>query len=374
MAPVGVAFAIIGTGGSAADLGLVLTASVTATIACLVLGGVVADRFGRRLVMLGSDALRFGAQGAFAGLVIAGHPPLWALAALSGAVGAGTGFFTPALTALTAEIVIGDDLHDANALTGLAKNIGAIGGPALAGALIAVSNAGVVVAVDAATYGVSVLSLALLSLPPAPATRRGSMLTDLRQGWTAWRSRPWIWLTDIKFALFNAIVYAPLLVLGPVVAQQHLGGAAAWGLILSAQGAGAVAAGIGLIGRRPRRPLLVVTMAHAAWALPLAGLALLLPVPAIAAMGFLAGMASAVFLAIWTTTMQRNVPPRLLSRVSSYDYLTSFAAGPIGLATVGPLAGHVGTATVLWAGAIWQLVSTAIAICLPQLRRFRDPP
>lgn len=200
------------------------------------------------------------------------------------------------------------------------------------------------------------------------------MLADLRQGWSAWRSRPWIWLTDIKFALFNAIAYSPLLVLGPVIAQHRLGGSASWGLILAAQGAGAVTVGLLLIGRRFARPLLVVNLAHAAWALPLAGLALPAPVPLIAVAAFLAGAGSATFLAVWTTTLQRNVPSALLSRVSSYDYLASFAIGPVGLAVAGPIAAVTGDSTLLWAGMAWQLISTGAMISLPPIWRFRDSP
>jgi Major Facilitator Superfamily len=373
MAPVGVAFAVLDTGGNASDLGLVLTASVIATIAFLLVGGVVADRFSRRGVMLGSDTLRCAAQGAFAVLVLMGHPPLWALIGLSAVGGAGTGLFSPALTALTTEVVRADDLHDANVLLGMAKNIGIIAGPAIAGALIAVTSAGVVVAIDAATYAVSVISLALLHFEISPRGVARSKLDDLRDGWGAWTARPWIWITDIKFALFNAVVYAPLLVLGPAVARARLGGATPWGLILTAQGAGAVVAGLALIGRRPSRPLVVITIAQAAWALPLAGLALLLPVPVIAVGAFAAGIGSATFFAIWTTTLQRNVPPRLLARVSSYDYLSSFAFAPIGLAVVGPIASALGSSTLLWIGASWQILSTIVVLALPQIRDFRDP-
>jgi MFS family permease len=145
------------------------------------------------------------------------------------------------------------------------------------------------------------------------------------------------------------------------------------GLILTAQGGGAVVAGLALIGRRVRRPLLAITVVHVAWALPLAALALLLPVPVIAAAAFLAGIGSASFLAIWTTTLQRNVPQELLARVSSYDYLASFAIGPVGLAVAGPIAANVGSSTLLWTGAGWQVVSTIVTLLLPQIRNFQIP-
>lgn len=373
MAPVGTAFAVLASGGDASDLGYILTSCVIATIACLVVGGVVADRLGRRSVMLWSDTLRFAAQGAFAGLVLAGHPPLGALIGLSAAVGVGTGFFSPALTALTRDIVAAEQLQDANVLIGLAKNVGTVCGPALAGALVALTSAGSVVAIDAATYAVSVVSLSLLRFAPASSRVPSSMLSDLRNGWTAWRSRSWVWVMDVKFALFNAVVYAPLLVLGPAIAQHRLGGAAPWGLILTAQGVGAVIASLVLIGRRPHRPLVVVVLVHVAWALPLAGLALVLPLLALAAMALFAGAGSAISLAIWTTALQRNVPANLLARVSSYDYLASFAVGPLGLAAAGPVAGFIGSSTLLWIGAGWQILSTMVIILLPQIHSFYEP-
>ena len=131
--------------------------------------------------------------------------------------------------------------------------------------------------------------------------------------------------------------------------------------------------GLAIMGHRPSRPLVVVTIAQAAWALPLAGLALLLPLPAIAAAAFVAGIGSAAFVAIWNTTLQRNVPAQVLARVSSYDYLGSFALGPLGLALVGPLATKLGTANILWFGAAWQAVSTLAVLGLPQVRHFTDP-
>ncbi|HTU84688.1 MAG TPA: MFS transporter [Solirubrobacteraceae bacterium] len=369
---VAVAFAVLDSGHDSSALGLVLTASVGMTIAFLLVGGVIGDRFSRRAVMLGSDVLRFAAQGAFAGLVLAGHPSTWSLALCAALVGAGTGLFSPTLTALTTEIIDAERLHDANVLIGLAKSAGVIAGPALAGALVVLTSAGVVVAIDAATYAVSVISLALLELPPVVNVKPQSLLAGLADGWGAWSSRSWIWITDIKFAFSNAIVLAPLLVLGPTIAKHHLGGAAAWGTILTAQGAGAVAAGLLLAGRRPRRPLVVITVAQAGWSLPVLALALLLPVPVIAAGGFLAGVGSATFLAIWTTTLQRNVPGPLLARVSSYDDLASFALGPIGLAFAGPVAASIGTTTLLAIGGGWQLLSTVLVLALPQTRTFGE--
>ena len=372
MAAIGVSFAVIDNGGTATELGVVLTAGIAATIGCLAIGGVIADRFGRRLVMLVSDCLRFVAQAVFAALVLIGHPHIWSLVVLTAVVGAGTGLFMPALAALPEQLLSADELHDANLLTGLANNLGTIFGPVAAGAIIAATSAGVVMAIDAATYGVSIIALSTLHIDQWNRSTGTSMLRDLREGWVAWRSRSWIWITDIKFALSNAIVLAPLWVLGPVVSMQRLGGAKSWGIVLSSLGSGAVLTGLVLRGRRITRPLTFITLAQVAWALPVVGVALVLPYPVIAIGAFIAGCGSAAFFGVWTTTLQRNVPAEVLARVSSYDYLASFLLAPIGFAIVGPIASVVGTSQVLWFGAIWQIASTIVVLFLPQVRHFTD--
>src|SRR5205085_1480045 len=177
---------------------------------------------------------------------------------------------------------------------------------------------------------VSVVSLASLRITAVGDLRRSKVFGDLRDGWDAWRSQAWIWISNTKGGLFNLFVYGPLLVLGPTIAKQQLGGATSWGVILTAQGAGAVVGGLALIGRAPRRPLLVASIAGAGWALPLAGLALVVPLPALAAAAFIAGAGSAIGVALWLTALQRNVPSRLHARVSSYDWLSAYALGPIG--------------------------------------------
>src|SRR5258705_5649700 len=128
-------------------------------------GGVTADGFGRRRVMLAADALRFGAQASLATALFLGRPPLWLFILLSGARGLGEAAFGPALGALTAEIAPRDQLGNANALYGLATSATRIAGPALGGVLVALAGPAVVVAADAASYAVSVLALSLLRLP-----------------------------------------------------------------------------------------------------------------------------------------------------------------------------------------------------------------
>jgi MFS family permease len=150
MSAVAVTFAVLGNGGSAADVGLVIAAQILPQVVLVLSGGVLADRLGRRPVMLGSDVLCCAAQAALAALA-----------------GIGEAFFEPALGGLTAEIAPRAELGSANALLGLARSAAGIAGPALAGLLVAVAGAAVVVAIDAASYGVSVIALGGLRLSRA---------------------------------------------------------------------------------------------------------------------------------------------------------------------------------------------------------------
>ena len=116
--------------------------------------------------------------------------------------------------------------------------------------------------------GASMLALTMLRLPgPAGAPAR-PLLREFGEGWRQFAGRSWLWLTTVQFALFNLITWAPYLVLGPVLARDYLGGARAWGLIQAASGAGALLAGLGLLGRKPRRPMLAATLGTFGYPVP----------------------------------------------------------------------------------------------------------
>ncbi len=370
MSAVAVTFAVLGSGGSPADLGLVMAARILPQVLLVLGGGVLADRIGRRPVMLGADVLRCAAQAALAVALVAGRPQIWLFAALGALVGTGEAFFDPALSGLAVEIAPPDELGSANALCGLAQSVTGIIGPALAGLLVALAGPAVVIAIDAASYGVSVAALASLRMPPAAAgrpERRRSLLREAGEGWTEFRSRAWLWVTTLQFALFNLITWAPYLLLGPVLAREYLGGAGAWGLIMAAYGAGAVLGGLAALGRRPRRPLLVATLATFGYPVPCLLLAVRAAVVAVAAGAVAAGVGSALFNTFWTTTLQQQVPARL-SRASSFSTFGAFGPGTLGLVIAGPVAALAGAGRVLGAGAAWAVFSSLVVLSLPSIR------
>ena len=376
MSTVAIAWAVLESGVSATGLGLVFTANVVSQVVLLPLAGAIADRLGRRRVMLGADVLRCGAQATLAIALAVGRPALWLFILLAWLGGMGTAFFTPALDALTVEIAPQDQLANANALYGLAGSATRIAGPALGGILVALAGPAVVVAADAASYAASVLALSLLRLPRiatagTQSSARPSLRADMAEGWADFRSRTWVWATTVQFAFFNLITWAPWMLLGPVMGRAYLGGAAVWGVIMAVQGAGAIAAGLLCLGRRPRRPMVVATIGTFCYALPDIPMALHAAAPWVAVAAFGCGAGSAIFATFESSTMQQQIPPDRLARVTSLALFPSYGIGVIGYAVDGPLAAAVGPAVVFGVGAVYGLLSSAVMLAIPSVRAVR---
>jgi predicted MFS family arabinose efflux permease len=177
-------------------------------------------------------------------------------------------------------------------------------------------------------------------------------------------------MQTLQFALFNFLVWAPFLVLGPTLSAQHYGGARAWGVALGCSGLGAViGAGALLRGRKPRQPLLISIITTAAYALAPGAFALRLPLAAIAVLMVVCGAGTAVSGTLAASVAQRVLPEDARARVSSYNVLGAFALGPLGLAIAAPVGDAVGYTTVLGFGAVYQLASVALLLAIPAARR-----
>jgi MFS family permease len=370
MVSVAIAFAVLGLTGSVADLGFVFTARLAPLACFLIIGGVIADRLPRRALMVAADVIRFASQALLATLLLTGTAQLWELLVLQAVHGVASAFFNPAVTGLVSQTVTRENLQQANALRWGANSLGNVVGPALAGVLVATVGAGAALAVDAASFATSAGFLAVLRLEPAQAVESQSVFGDLAAGWNEFRSRTWLVTANVIAALGNALVLAPFLVIGPVVAKASLGGAGAWALIAAAFGAGAVAGGVLAYRVRPRRPMLVglsLTGLHAA---PLALLAVRAPAPVIAVAAFVSGTQLTLLNTLWETALQQLVPPHLVSRVVAFDWVSSIVFAPIGYALAGVFAGSVlGVAPTLWLAAGIALALAAVVPLVGDVRR-----
>lgn len=374
--PVAISFAVLDLTGSASDLGLVLAVRIVPVVVFILVGGVWADRLPRQWVMIGSDVVRGATQALLAALLLTGSAELWHLLVLQALYGTAEAFWRPASTALLPSIVPDERLQQANSLLAVAVNGSYTVGPAVAGLLVATAGAGFAIAVDAATFAVSTAALLTLHVPPLqrPA-EKPSFVTELREGWQEVVARTWLWVVISWASVFLMLVIAPLMVLGPVVADDELGGAADWGLIAASSGIGVVVGSLAAGRLRPERPMFVAVILSSLSALFAVSLGLALPVVVIAAAAFLEGLGHGMFEVIWITALQQRVTPAALARVSAYDALGSFVFMPIGLAIAGPAADALGTQEALIGVAAFAVVSSVLVAFLPAVRgfRFRSP-
>lgn len=371
MAPVAIVFAVLAH-GTASDVGYVLAAQTVPLVILLLVGGVVGDRMSRRKLMLQSDSLRTFAECALGLWVLLGRPPLWGFMALAGLMGIGQAFFSPALTGIVPQMLNDERLQQGNALNGISESSGGIIGPAIAGVIVAVSSPGWAILIDGLTYLVSVVSLAKIRIDWQASEDSEPFIVLLRQGWREFWSRTWLWAIVVEASFVNAL-FASFLVLGPVVAKQSLGGAKAWGAILAAEGLGAVVGGIVMLRVHPRRPLLVAALSALVFPVPLFFVAARSPTITIALSGFLAGGFITVFAVQWNTTVQREIPSDVLSRVSAYDWFGSLALMPIAMALVGPLSSRIGiTATLVGSGVLMMALILSV-LTVPSVIRLRAP-
>ncbi len=366
-------FAVLRIGGSAADVGYVATAGLISLTACLLGGGVIADRRPRQHVLAAANVVQALAQGAAAALLLTVQARVWSLAALAAVAGAGTGVSYPASAGLLPQTVPAAQWPAANAVDRTGRNAATIGGSALGGVLVGLAGPGWGLAIDAASFvvaGALRLGLRLPAAKPRPA--RSSLRRDLRDGWREFSSRRWLWLTVAQLSLLVAISAGTVNVLGPLVAGTRLGGARSWGCIVAAYCAGAVAGGLAMIRFRPRRILVAALASVPVFGALLLALAVPLPVPADIVAAAAAGAALEVFAVSWATALQQEIPADKLSRVSSYDSLGNFALTPAGTVLAGPLAALTSLRAVLAGGAVVVvLLPVLLLLLVPQIRQLR---
>ena len=361
--------------GSARDLGFVIAANTAPLVIFLLVGGVFADRLPRRGVMLTADVARMAIQAATAALLLSHTARIWELVVLQALAGTGTAFFNPASTGLTPMTVSAGRLQEANALRGMSMGLTQFAGPALAGILIVTVGPGYALAIDAASFGVSAFYLARLRLPEHVRLPPQSFGRDLLDGWRDFTARSWVWLVVISASLGNMMSGA-WLVLAAVWIKNGHGGAGAWTAILVVSAVGGVAGGVAVLRLKPRRPLLVGSIAVLPNAAPLIVLALELPWPVLIVTALVTGFGNMVFNTLWETTLQQHIPPASLSRVSAYDWFGSLLCEPIGVALAAVVASAIGMSQTLWIAAAVTLVSIGALLAAPsvrQLQRLDEP-
>ncbi len=368
MVPVALSFAVLKNGHGSGAVGAVLAAETVPLVLLLVLGGAMADKLPRRAVMIAADVVRLVSETALTLLLAFGHPSVVLMMALAAVLGIGQAFFNPALTGFVPQIATAEHLQDANALLGLAKAAARVSGPGIAGVLIATVGAWAAVGADAASYAVSLACLVRLHPRPTEIAEGETIGRGLAEGWRGFRERNWLWTVVLQGGLAQLFTFAPFLVLGATM-FSHGSGSAKWGAILAADGAGGLVGALWAMRLRPAHPMVVALGGSLGLAATPALLALHAPFALILAGSAMSGVGVALFLSLFDTVLQRNVPETLLSRVSSYNWLGTIALSPLGFALAGPAARVAGSSAVLLFGAAFSVLSTLALFAVGDIRR-----
>jgi MFS family permease len=368
---VGVSFAVLGSTGSTADLSYVLAAQIAPSLVFALVGGVVADRVAPQRVIVAANLMIALGEGTFGILVLTTHPRVWQMILLEMVTGSGMAVFYPASQALLPRLVPGRLLQEAFAMSRLAMNAAQMAGAAVAGVFVAAAGPGWALA----TCGVGMLGTVplLLAIRSAGNERPAgsSMLRELRDGWSEFRSHTWLWVIVAQYGVLLAAWYGSFEVLGPVVARAHLGGPAAWGAITAAESVGLIVGGLASLRFSPRRPMRFVVLIGAAMAISPLSLGMLWPLPVVCLAAFCLGITLEITMVQWTVTMARNIPRAKLARVSAYDALGSVIAMPVGALVAGPVAMAIGVSATDYGAAAVIIVASALALIPREVRGMR---
>jgi len=339
--------------GSPTDVGIVLAAATIPLVSFLLIGGVWADRLPRNQVMIVTDLVRFALHAILAALIFTGAVEIWHIVVIEALFGTAEAFFRPAYSGLLPQTVPEAMIQDAKAAGSTIETIAEFAGPAFATALVLGLGAGWAFAIDATTFLVSAFFLTRVrprARGAAPA--RQTVLAEMREGYAEVRSRAWVWVTVVAFAVALLLSFGPWTTLGPTIAEEEYGSTGVFGLLAAAMGAGTMLGAVLGFRWRPLHPM----RAGFVWTLPwpavtaafALGAPLLLLVPLFAA----AGVGLSLFGIWWDTALAERVPPHTLSRVSAYDWMGSLALLPVGYLLAGPLGEALGSGLVLGVGSV----------------------
>ncbi|WP_327586780.1 MFS transporter [Nonomuraea sp. NBC_00507] len=376
------AFAALAVAPDGRGIPMVLLALWLSRFVFIAHGGSLPDRIGRLPVMFGADVVRLAAQ-IFPALTFAlGHAQLWHLVASAAVYGAATAFFMPGAVGLLPDLVDSTQLQKANSWLDVAGNTGRLAGPALASLLVVVGGVPLALFFDAATFVISLISLAWLwRLSPRRHEPKAGAAKGARRERVRFLDAVRL-MPRLPLILGAILVWVPtqiglasVSVLGPITVQDRFGSIEQWGVIVTFLAAG------GLLGalvsghvRVEWRGLLIVTLLVVSMPVQLIALAYGQDIMVIAVAMFLTNLASGVAGVVFDTLVQLTVPKSMLSRVGSFETTMTTAMVPLGFAIALPLANLVGRTAYL-VGLAGVIVATAGAVLVWAIARsgLRDP-
>ncbi len=369
MLQVAVAAGLISSGHDASTVGFALAWWLGPFAGLILFGGVLADRFTARRMMIGADLANMVTRILLAVLFFQGIHHTWQLYALLAVAGTAAAMFQPGASSTVP--LVARDVQGANGVLRTSEAITALLGPALAGTLVGLGSTGWVMVLAAVAFGTSAVCLLCLRLGPVPAPPPGdSLWRNLVAGWHEFAARRWMWGVIVIWMVFSVFGYGPLLpLMSSVVVPAH--GSAVYGLLNSVFGVGTVLGGLLAIRFKPVRPLAAGSLAMLAFPLYPLGIALDLPIPLLGLALMVCGAGYTFWGVMWATSVQTQVPGEVLNRIHAYEVAGSVCMVPLGSALAGPAAAAFGARDVLLVGALVSLLVVAALLLTPSIRGLR---
>jgi MFS family permease len=362
-------FQILSIGGGPLELGVYGAVTAVAAIVFVLLGGAIADRVPRRRIILASDLASGAAIAAVALLSAARELRLEHLYAAAAVLGAARSFFVPAIEALVPEIVPPDVLQAANSIRGLSRQLGLLGGPVVGGLLVAFAGLPVAFGVDALTFFVSFGALWFARPPsrePPPPT---PILRQVREGLAYTFSVPWLWIFIFAWSIVLLGMVGPLEVALPILVRDVLhGDARLFGTIIAASGVGQVVAGIALAQLKVARLGIAICVFAVVGGLALLGIGLITDIPILLAVSAVFGAQFVGVGVLWTTAVQKHVPPELMGRVVSIDFFGGALLLPIAPILAAAIVAALGPAAAFVIGGALSLAIAGLLLLVPSIR------
>jgi len=348
MQTVAQSFVVLDLTHSGTQLGLTTAARFLPMFLFGPVGGVFADRMDKRRVLYLTQTLAGLLAGAFAVLVGTGSLRLWTVYLLALALGLVNVFDNPARQAFISEMVTADDLANAVTLNSVAMNMARVFGAALGGVIAAAIGLALCFAVNALSFGAVLISLvAMRGSELFPAVRVPRRKRQVRAGLRYVRSTPELLIPLIMIAVIGTLAWEFQVSLPLMANKVFGGGAAAYGVMASVMGIGAVVGGL-ISAARPRPRARALCLAAVGWGIAILAAAAAPTLPLELTALVFVGYGSITFNSLAKTTLQLAAEPTMRGRVMALWALAWLGSTPIG----GPIVGWVGQN----AGARWSLV------------------
>lgn len=370
-------FQVLALDDSPLALSAVATGLSVGLFAFSILGGVVADRFSKRRIIIKVQGCTAAVMAVVAVLSLSGRIELWHVGVASFAMGAGSAFFYPAYSAYLPQVLPPEQLLAANGLEGaLRPAMGSGLGPALGGVVVGAFFPAIGTVIVAASYTIAFAITLFLTrrdetTEPSQPDDRTNVWGDLKAGIRYVAGTRWLLWTLIFGSSLALIIQGPIEVLLPFLTRERFEDAeATFGILLAAFGIGGAVGSLVVSSLTlPRRYLTFMIACWGGGTLPLVliGFAdnLLLMLTAL----FIVGAATGAGVVIWGTLLQRLVPLDMIGRVASLDFFVSIAFMPISIAVAGPLSLVVPIPTLFIVAGLVPPILAAVALMAGRMRR-----